>query len=98
MAVDIEISIYDIGISTKSANILEAGLGVIYVDDLCKFDAALLLRLPNFGPSLLQQLRDRLNIYGKNLTGDVSVSQTIRQRPVRRIGFSAEIEAFGSED
>jgi DNA-directed RNA polymerase alpha subunit len=84
-----------IGFPARLTNVLEEGLGVIYVADLCCFTAAELLALPNFGEKLLTQVRDGLAAVGASLAHEDPPSRAPPVRVVKPAGYSHEIEAFG---
>ncbi len=89
-----DLSFHAIGFSPRLANVLEEGLGVVYVADLCRFRAEDLLLLPNFGDKLLQQVRTGLAEIGANLYQDPPVAAPCRKAAKPR-RYSADIDAFG---
>jgi len=89
-----EMSFHDIGFSPRLANVLEEGLGIIYVADLCKFSAADLLVLPNFANKLLTQVRTGLASVGAHLVSDEEMIASMPVCPVRA-RYVADDEAFG---
>lgn len=84
-----------IGFPARLANVLEEGLGVIYVADLCHFTAAELLALPNFGEKLLAQVRDGLAAVGTSLADETPPSKLPEARKEPCVTYSRDIEAFG---
>ena len=75
----------ELDFSCRVANCLIYSEGIETVDDLCKLSGIDLLRLPNFGPTSLREVRSRLASVGRRLLGDQV--PTTKAAPPHRYGI-----------
>lgn len=81
--------IYDLEFSCRVANCLDAE-GIETVDDLCKRSERDLLRITNFGPTSLREVRSKLATIGRALGSGLTVPPPPKRYgiiPCRRCAF-----------